>query len=350
MAHMFDLGEILNGKLLVWRGALAGGDRLGRYRRAIVDRISTMIARDTARAVSDRGLESLHRHVSILDMRCLTDALSNDLKAEAEPFVRFFLRHARRDPRPIYYAPDAWMRFMAPESLAQESLPGIAGYYGHLVAHDPHRDSWFSQATNVVNLWIAVGRVSKHNGLLLYPTEYGKAIVPEHGGLPRSHSLPPPVRSALEPGDVLIFHGEHLHSSALNLTAETRVVLSFRFTVGRPRFAHDGERYRYRRLARPPRSMVRAASVQSLADRRATGARPTAMSNGVCAVRSSAGIRYVSSRCPHRGADLSACGHVDARTNRIRCAWHDVAFDLDTGASLAASVGPLKISEVARRR
>jgi nitrite reductase/ring-hydroxylating ferredoxin subunit len=247
------------------------------------------------------------------------------------------------------------MRFMAPESSRIQSADDVSGYYGHLVAHDPHRDSWFSQAVNVVNLWIAVGRVAKDNGLLLYPGHYGQPIETIRGGLPKSFPLEKPLQSALAPGDVLIFHGEHLHSSTLNLTEETRVVLSFRLTVGAPRFAHEGERCRYRRLRfdrqgpspRLPRTPPNSRGViETLSrPRGATGRLPMAVDGGLCAARSSKELRYFSSPCPHRGADLRACGYIDHRANAIRCAWHGAAFSLKTGESPCARIGSLKFSD-----
>jgi nitrite reductase/ring-hydroxylating ferredoxin subunit len=347
MTPRFSLAQILNGKLLVWRTPPERHRRLERCRATILDSIATLISPHAAKAVAKDGLEMIHRHVSALDLRLLTDVLSDEFRPEAESFARFFVQHTDADPRPIFLAPQAWVRFMAPESMSRQHATDVGRYYGHLVAHDPHRDSWFSQALNVVNLWMAVGHVAEDNGLLLYPGQYGKRVDTVRGRLVTSHPLEKPLRCALDPGDVLIFHGEHLHSSALNLTAKTRVVLSFRFTVGRPRFSHDGERYRYRRLMfgprrRPPaRGLVieTLAALPSPAD-----GHPTPVSIHQCAVPTSKGLLYVSSRCPHRGADLSACGYIDRRTNSLLCAWHGVTFSLETGASRGAPIRSLEIS------
>lgn len=350
MASAFNLAHVLNGGLYLWRAGRDDGRRLARYRTAIINCVERLISRRVAGAVSRDGLEAIHRHVSAPDLRRLTDVLSRELQAEAEPFVRWFLDRTDPDSRPIFVAPDAWMRFMAPESSTRAHADEVGGYYGHLVAHDPHRDSWFSQAVNVVNLWIAVGHVAKENGLLLYPDQYGKPLDAVEGRLSKRHALEAPLRCVLEPGDVLIFHGEHLHSSALNLTNRTRVVLSFRFTVGQPRFAHYGERYRYRRLAaQPKRPARRCRGVIEVPNRPVqTKVRPTPVSTHTCAVRLSNGVRYFDARCPHRGADLRACGHVDARGSSIVCAWHGVAFDLQTGKPRQGRIGSLRFSTAAK--
>src|SRR4051794_16743864 len=42
---------------------------------------------------------------------------------------------------------------------------------GFMTPHGPHLDSWFSQATNTINLWMALGRVIPGNGIVFFPAE-----------------------------------------------------------------------------------------------------------------------------------------------------------------------------------
>ena len=44
----------------------------------------------------------------------------------------------------------------------------------------------------------------------------------------------------LNPGDMLLFNGEHVHASELNVTQDTRVVLTTRFCLKKPTFTEGG--------------------------------------------------------------------------------------------------------------
>lgn len=48
------------------------------------------------------------------------------------------------------------------------------------------------------------------------------------------------MRFEMEPGDILLFAGDHLHSSEPNTTDETRYVLTKRLSLGAPRYNPRG--------------------------------------------------------------------------------------------------------------
>jgi ectoine hydroxylase-related dioxygenase (phytanoyl-CoA dioxygenase family) len=125
-------------------------------------------------------------------------------------------------------------------------------YLGHLVSHNPHRDSWFSQPVNGINAWIAVGPVHSGNGLLIYPAVFGRELAREKSEVARSEPLGVPLTVEMHPGDMLLFLGDHLHSSELNVTRFTRYVVSFRLTVGEPVYAAGERMTPYHRVAAPP--------------------------------------------------------------------------------------------------
>jgi ectoine hydroxylase-related dioxygenase (phytanoyl-CoA dioxygenase family) len=54
--------------------------------------------------------------------------------------------------------------------------------------------------------------------------------------LPAPQHFGEPAVAELEPGDALVFRGEHLHASEINVTDETRYVLTVRFTPATPRY------------------------------------------------------------------------------------------------------------------
>jgi hypothetical protein len=83
--------------------------------------------------------------------------------------------------------------------------------------------------------------------LSLFPDVRARRLARDvHGRLVPGQRIGPPLDVALDPGDALIFDGEHLHASQLNRTEESRVVVSYRAVLGIPRYAMaPAFRFRY---------------------------------------------------------------------------------------------------------
>jgi nitrite reductase/ring-hydroxylating ferredoxin subunit len=64
------------------------------------------------------------------------------------------------------------------------------------------------------------------------------------------------------------------------------------------------------------------------------------VSDRVCVVRTGTGFFAVQRNCPHAGADLANGYEEDGR---LRCAWHNIPFDLETGDSPLRSVRGLAV-------
>ena len=64
-----------------------------------------------------------------------------------------------------------------------------------------------------------------------------------------------------------------------------------------------------------------------------------ALTDALCVVRTERGVFALPRRCPHEGADL-AYGIV--RDGRLRCPWHNLPIDPETGAQPCASLGTLR--------
>jgi ectoine hydroxylase-related dioxygenase (phytanoyl-CoA dioxygenase family) len=149
------------------------------------------------------------------------------------------LERVAKPSRPVYVDRRNYVRTMMPEDVVAAERELLADQFGHMVVHNPHRDSWFSHCLNTVNVWIAVGRVAAENGLLLYPEVWEHELERDGTSVARGQPIGVPLTLPLEAGDAVVFAGEHLHSSAINVTNETRYVLSFRLTLGAPRYG-DG--------------------------------------------------------------------------------------------------------------
>ena len=64
------------------------------------------------------------------------------------------------------------------------------------------------------------------------------------------------------------------------------------------------------------------------------------VSPSVCVVRTERGVFALPRRCPHEGADL-AYGVV--RDGHLRCPWHNLPIDPETGAQPCASLATLPV-------
>jgi nitrite reductase/ring-hydroxylating ferredoxin subunit len=77
--------------------------------------------------------------------------------------------------------------------------------------------------------------------------------------------------------------------------------------------------------------MAALVDLSDLAVGEVRGVTPT-----VCVVRTERGVFALPRRCPHEGADL-AYGLV--RDGRLRCPWHNLPIDPETGAQPCATLG-----------
>jgi nitrite reductase/ring-hydroxylating ferredoxin subunit len=394
-----DLDVIVAGRIHIVGGLL---QHLGLL-AALTGEMDRLAADLLPRSRSDRlrllGWDRLHHVLTTGEARSLLLALNQGLRPFARSALRALRRTILRDAPPLHAADRIWLRLMTPHGYGSADR-SFAFYPGHLSAHEPHRDSWFSHGENAVNIWCALAPVRPDNGLLIFPDAYGKPLRRQGRSVARDMPIGPPLGFDLAPGDGILFHGEHLHSSALNTTDRTRVSFSVRIALGpsggdagpqplryRPEAyfqapageeppaeaippqrdapaAAEADALRLRRrrvvgeigatvetlLAHQPRPS--AEEFQAIADaaglavgtaavdRRAPVAgSPLALSPRSC-LAGTGDIPLVLARsCPHRGADLVANGRIEA--GALVCGWHKVAFALPGGAPNCPAVADL---------
>lgn len=142
-----------------------------------------------------------------------------------------------------------------PPTATQESDGGMDDVcdpaYGHgrfSSTLPVHRDTWGSNQPHQLNWWLPLTPLAPNRTLLLYKSFFERPVPNTSGEwdfeelkaarrrgerypqLPTlaSHKLPPEELEAaaepvlIDPGDVLVFSGAHLHASASNTTDETR--------------------------------------------------------------------------------------------------------------------------------
>jgi nitrite reductase/ring-hydroxylating ferredoxin subunit len=287
----------------------------------------------------------------------------------------------------LYYEETPNVRFHIPYDLAREhksSFNEFAKDYGQgkIVAHGPHRDSWLDCPSNGVNLWFAIGRVRRGNGLTVYARDYGRDFrYKRSGDVADGEKLSKPETFDLAPGDCVLFHTDQMHGSELNRTDETRYVISFRMTFGKPEFPNRHfHRYVHAGLAEGPFNFVAATPamlqpsyprslIRRIVEKLSPApvdapARPPEVigtvrdgkivvaladvavgevrgaSEALCVARlASDKVVAFTRRCPHQGGDL-ANGWVDGQN--LVCPWHNLPFDAASGRSPCASLPPLK--------
>jgi len=245
-----DPRTVLNGTIIVVRRGL---QRLGVQRLiedAILDSVKSVTSAKTAARVRARGLNHIHSEVGAKALKAILLKSSEILK----PYSARLLREIQDNllaSDAVYYGPEqTWVRMMAPANFTDDADKDFAGYPGHLIVHHPHRDSWFSHCHNSINFWAAVGPVKTGNGLLVFPDVYRQPVHHKDLSVESNQKVGRYMAWDLEPGDVVCFAGEHLHSSALNVTDETRVAITVRLSVGSPRYGTGRSWIPYLRVPR----------------------------------------------------------------------------------------------------
>lgn len=231
-----SLEEIIGGRIVLLRRVLQRINFFDAIANTATRVIGDHVSAEAARRVARDGFEVLHKIISPCDVPSLIRLMGLELVPLSAHLVPALAHSSRCVPDTIFVADHTWVRIMMPEDIVADHREVLAGQYGHAVVHNPHRDSWFSQAINVVNMWMAIGRVRRGNSLLIYPDVFGQPLERDGMTIARTQRLGIPVNFELDAGDVLLFSGEHLHSSEINITDETRFVVSMRFTAKPPEY------------------------------------------------------------------------------------------------------------------
>jgi hypothetical protein len=230
------LGQIDAGRLVVVRGALQALGVFDAMHAATIDAVARVASADAAASVGTHGVERLHRFLTARQLFDVLDALTARFTPQTGALVDGFVRGLLCHRGPLYVGGKFWVRFFVPHDVYHASRTLFATKPGHLEILGPHRDSWFTTPTNAVTLWMAMGRVRRGNSMVVYPDAWDRPVARVTPTVPSPQRFGEPTVAELEPGDALVFRGEHLHASEINVTDETRYVLTVRFTASTPRY------------------------------------------------------------------------------------------------------------------
>jgi hypothetical protein len=213
--------------------------------------IEAVVGGERAGRIESAGLESIHRELGGRDLVTVAETFTARLRSRGAPFAARLIEGVLGRHALVFFEEGPRARIHVPFEHRPTQGDGVdrlvAGGLGVVAPHGPHRDGWFGLPTNSLDLWLALGRVQPGNGLSLFPDVRGRRLARDvHGRLAAGQRIGPPLDVALDPGDALIFDGEHLHASQLNRTEESRVVVSYRAVLGIPWYAMaPAFRFRY---------------------------------------------------------------------------------------------------------
>lgn len=392
--------RILNGEIFVVRNCLQGIDLFDKFERITFNEICNLFGDETAHRIREIGVEKIHTVLDPADIPRLIDAIYPIAESQCFDFLKSFVKEIIDQSNTFYFERKANVRFHLPYDIAARQKKLFESYAerrgpGKITLHSPHRDSWVCHPSNAINVWVALGSIKSGNSLVIFPEAHNKDI--RRSGIYMSKEENPGtgVTFSMNPGDVLLFHADHLHSSEINSTDCTRHVISFRLTFKKPQyeFAHFQHyahaalaggsldkfaevpqniastflKYRVipsikrratglvenllgRKIERSPKSHIK---VSNKSNNDAVEETPQisiqdigvgkikAISKSVCFARlENNEIRAFARYCPHNGADLSF-GTI--RDGKIMCPWHNLPIDPDTGTSPCNSVKKLKV-------
>ncbi|WP_171102158.1 Rieske 2Fe-2S domain-containing protein [Ruegeria sp. HKCCD7255] len=396
----FDQGEglnrsgmqqkVLDGEVYVFRQALQAFGLYDMWHEATIRGITASVGKEAADRAERDGFHRIHEWVSPIDIPKVTDAVYAEIEPLTHDFLDRFMKGTFPDVETFFYERAPNVRFHIPYDIARshkDEFNKFAKTYGQgkIAAHGPHRDSWLDCPSNGMNLWFAMGRIRPGNGLTIYPDDYvGEYKFETSGNISDGEKLHKTWTFDLHPGDVVIFHTDHVHGSELNRTNETRFAISCRLSVDRPVFPQlHHHNYVYsgwsgsgalNPLAEWP-AKLQSSYVTSLALRARNKLIPSmapenpepnpaeaigtktdrgievplsevppgtvrGASAALCVAHLSEGnVVALTRRCPHAGGDL-ANGWVDGDT--VVCPWHNLPFKAKTGKSACETLPKLK--------
>lgn len=385
--HKNLASQILGGQVAVARGLLPNLDLLDDFAEGTLNGIRKVKGDAVAANIRQAGFERFHEFVEAADLPAVTDAVYREMEALAPKALKRLVPALFHTGGAFYFESSPNVRFHIPFGLAaahKKQFDEFALQHGQgkIAPHGPHRDSWLDCPANTINLWIAIGRVRHGNGLTIFADDYGRDLpFKPNGEIGGTARLSPPLNFDLAAGDALLFHGDQVHASELNRIDETRYVVSFRVTFGKPIF-NDGHYHHYVHSALAGSALdalsgvpanLQTSYVRSLVQRAyrkvagieynkaaikirnepAAGAADETklalddlppgtikpVSKGVCVARMDSGeIKAFGRYCPHSGADLSN-GWI--RGGKLVCPWHNLPFDTETRHSPCEAIRPL---------
>ncbi|MBW4611992.1 MAG: phytanoyl-CoA dioxygenase family protein [Desmonostoc vinosum HA7617-LM4] len=390
--------RILHGEVVIIRKCLQKIGYFECLQKASLEGIQQAVGQEKATRIKNQGFEAVHKIIDLNELSDVSDRTYEVIRSLAPAFSKALVKEVFQTQKPFYFEKEPNVRFHIPYDIVVKRKQEFSKFYwnGKITPHGPHHDSWYQCPTNSINIWIAMGTVTIGNGLNIYPQVHNKRLpcTPE-GKIPHNQYFESALNFHLEPGDALIFHGEHLHSSEINSTDATRYVISLRLTLDKPNFLESSP-YRYDYIYSECNDSFKAKCTELIVNtsrqmlKKINTILPKQNQNYIISPNAVCGfddtstdfpkpipvestediklafdsqelpigkIRPVSPKicvarldnnqvvafsryCPHEGADLAG-GYL--RDQCIVCPWHNLPISTESGASPCQSLSKLTI-------
>ena len=224
---MNTIERVTNGEIVVLPKYLQKLELLEPLKTIVFESIEEECGKSTRILFEEQGIEYLHTLPS-------NHLLGVYQKAEKRifsdlPDVTATIAESLGASRPFYVHFDSYIRIMVPIQHLDESFNYRPG---RLLPHKGvHQDYALKHKFRdaAINFWMALGLVKDGNGMVLYPDMWGIGLPEGHKHkVPGSIDLGQPLTHNLNPGDVIVFHCQHVHGSVQNTTDQTRIALTGR--------------------------------------------------------------------------------------------------------------------------
>lgn len=386
--------RILNGEYFMLRHCLQEIGLFDTLVEASYKGLCTKIGKEKADKVMELGLDQIHQVVTPDEIPDVTDAVYQFMEPEALNFLSKFIKGMIGKTGAFYFERKPNVRFHIPHDLAAPYLKKYREFSkyrgdGKITPHRAHRDTWVDCPANLINVWVAVGPVSKGNGLTLYPEVYNSPLQNEGPYIASDENPGKAATFDMEPGDVLLFHGSQVHGSEINITDSTRHVISFRIALDKPNYTFGHHHhyawsplagglldvfaeipqnmawsfftYKLFQIKRKLKSLLgiteKASTAKDKLTSKADKIQKTSIaladlkegaiipwSKSVCVTRLENGdVKAFGRYCLHEGGDL-AYGVMNE--GQVICPFHNLSMDPSTGQSPCKTIKNLKIYPV----
>lgn len=385
--------RLMAGEIFVIRGCLQSLGIYDEITKTSLEGIQAVAGENVASSIKREGFETIHRFTDLDQIDSIIDRIYKDLARKGPAWVAKIAPDLLGITKPYYFERLPNVRFHIPYDILASNSQAMSRFAakaggGKLAAHPNHRDSWVGCPDNLLNIWAAVGPIQEGNGLTIFPDAFNRDVAHVGASIAFDENPGKPLTFDLDPGDAILFHGDHLHSSVLNRTDETRHAISFRIVTEKPNFPHGHyHHYAHSTLARglfnslaeiptnlawsyfetrlgwvaqrlglsspekPRQNASHAGSNKiSLGGKRTFSMSSIpedtvqAITDEVCVARIGKDKLVAYGRqCPHDGSDLALGTVTDGE---ITCPWHNLRFDPKTGASACKTLSKVRLYDV----
>lgn len=386
------MDRVNNGELVIWRRGMQDLKVMDQAVDLVLNSVRKISGSNAAEAVAKNGVENIHHHVALDDVEAVYKAARVSL-AEKMPAVTAQTFRALGVDGEFYVHDASLIRLMMPFDVMKSKQQDFKKHLGKLTLHGPHHDHYQNVPVNAINTWTAIGRVDADNGMLIYPEIWGKNLPMENGEIRSDQYLGKPVAVEMDPGDILIFHSNHMHASRINTTSETRVVLTNRICLEKPDYPDSARPQKYFVSSAFPENLDMSnifsqkgfvgnkgktlktglsRGLHKIATKAGFDFRkmPKETSNSInltpvareglqsslgegelvvldektCATKVDGEVIAFRRQCPHQGADL-ALGFVE--DGKVFCPYHGLKICVKSGESACSSINKLKAEVIA---